>query len=148
MIIIVRQHPDRLTRNTILKCERNKQCILFCKSHKRYSSMICVLISIFIDLVSVADLFTALKLFTVPWCDIPQPNCNSPVCCRDAMDSMRQLHKHIQESMGKLARLADTRLHKLEQCLQLREFEEECGKVSSKSSFPFKAKHFPSCFLW
>ncbi|XP_064611995.1 puratrophin-1-like isoform X2 [Liolophura sinensis] len=50
---------------------------------------------------------------------------------RDAMDSMRQLHKHIQESMGKLARLADTRLHKLEQCLQLREFEEECGKIIS-----------------
>ena len=45
------------------------------------------------------------------------------------MDSVNKLYDHLNNTMVKLVHLADSRLTKLEQCLQLREFEEECTKV-------------------
>ncbi|XP_021379310.1 puratrophin-1-like isoform X1 [Mizuhopecten yessoensis] len=50
---------------------------------------------------------------------------------RDSMMSMNELYDNLQTTIVKLVRLSDSRLCKLEQCLQLREFEEECTKVLS-----------------
>ncbi|XP_069113998.1 puratrophin-1-like isoform X2 [Argopecten irradians] len=50
---------------------------------------------------------------------------------RDSMMSMNKLYDNLQTTIVKLVRLSDSRLCKLEQCLQLREFEEECAKVLS-----------------
>ncbi|XP_055955846.1 pleckstrin homology domain-containing family G member 4B isoform X2 [Patella vulgata] len=48
---------------------------------------------------------------------------------RYAMENVDCLFHQLQDTMMKLVHLADTRLNKIEQCLQLREFEEECSKV-------------------
>ncbi|XP_033754593.1 puratrophin-1-like isoform X1 [Pecten maximus] len=50
---------------------------------------------------------------------------------RDSMMSMNKLYDNLQTTIVRLVRLSDSRLCKLEQCLQLREFEEECTKVLS-----------------
>ncbi|XP_060080270.1 uncharacterized protein LOC132559667 [Ylistrum balloti] len=50
---------------------------------------------------------------------------------RDSMMSMNKLYDNLQTTIVRLVRLSDSRLCKLEQCLQLREFEEECSKVLS-----------------
>ncbi|CAL1530642.1 unnamed protein product, partial [Lymnaea stagnalis] len=46
-----------------------------------------------------------------------------------AMEQVSDLHQHLQDSISRLARLADTRMNKLHNCLQLREYEDECHKV-------------------
>ncbi|KAK3086025.1 hypothetical protein FSP39_012335 [Pinctada imbricata] len=48
---------------------------------------------------------------------------------RDSMESVNKLYDHLNNTMVKLVHLADSRLTKLERCLQLREFEEECTKI-------------------
>ncbi|KAK7504662.1 hypothetical protein BaRGS_00004148 [Batillaria attramentaria] len=55
-------------------------------------------------------------------------------CChsedyRHALEKVSSLYRQLQDTMSRLAHLADTRLNRLEQCLQLRGFEEECDKV-------------------
>lgn len=49
---------------------------------------------------------------------------------RDLMESVNKLYDNLNSTMVKLVHIADNRLSKLEHCLQLREFEEECTKVS------------------
>ncbi|XP_059140665.1 uncharacterized protein LOC131928602 isoform X2 [Physella acuta] len=46
-----------------------------------------------------------------------------------AMEQVSDLHEHLQDSISRLARLADSRMNKLHNCLQLREYEDECHKV-------------------
>ncbi|XP_055890827.1 uncharacterized protein LOC106076280 isoform X3 [Biomphalaria glabrata] len=48
---------------------------------------------------------------------------------RFSMEQVEDIHHHLQDSITRLARLADTRMNKLHNCLQLREYEEECHKV-------------------
>ena len=57
---------------------------------------------------------------------------------RCAIQGAEQLFTQVQETTFRLAKLADERLHRLEQCLQLRQFEEQCSKVcfSSVIFFP------------
>lgn len=47
------------------------------------------------------------------------------------MICMNELYDNLQTTILKLVRLSDSRLGKLEQCLQMREFEEECAKVDN-----------------
>ncbi|XP_071091889.1 puratrophin-1-like isoform X2 [Haliotis cracherodii] len=51
-----------------------------------------------------------------------------------AMETINTLFRQLQDTMRKLVKMAETRLNKLEQCLQLREFEEECTKLISWTS--------------
>ncbi|XP_046570770.1 puratrophin-1-like [Haliotis rubra] len=51
-----------------------------------------------------------------------------------AMETINSLFRQLQDTMMKLVKMAETRLNKLEQCLQLREFEEECTKLISWTS--------------
>nr|KAI8762098.1 puratrophin-1-like isoform X2 [Biomphalaria glabrata] len=51
---------------------------------------------------------------------------------RFSMEQVEDIHHHLQDSITRLARLADTRMNKLHNCLQLREYEEECHKVSTQ----------------
>lgn len=46
------------------------------------------------------------------------------------MESVNKLYDNLNSTMVKLVHIADSRLSKLEHCQQLREFEEECTKVS------------------
>ena len=46
------------------------------------------------------------------------------------MDSISHLYQDVQNTIARLVKLADVRLQKLEQCLQLRQFEEDSGQVS------------------
>ncbi|XP_035827449.1 uncharacterized protein LOC101857760 [Aplysia californica] len=48
-----------------------------------------------------------------------------------AMEQASNLHQYLQDTISRLARLADSRLTKLHNCLQLREYEDECHKVIS-----------------
>nr|XP_022340568.1 pleckstrin homology domain-containing family G member 4B-like isoform X5 [Crassostrea virginica] len=48
---------------------------------------------------------------------------------RDLMESVNKLYDNLNSTMVKLVHIADNRLSKLEHCLQLREFEEECTKI-------------------
>jgi hypothetical protein len=50
---------------------------------------------------------------------------------RDSMESARILLHEVQETMFRLVKMADTRYHRLEQCLQLRQFEEQSSRVLS-----------------
>ena len=50
------------------------------------------------------------------------------------MDDITRLFKHVQDTIGKLTRLSDNRLQRLEKCLQLKQFDEECSKVSNSVS--------------
>ena len=45
------------------------------------------------------------------------------------MEDITRLFKHVQDTFGKLTRLSDNRLQRLEKCLQLKQFDEECSKV-------------------
>ncbi len=49
------------------------------------------------------------------------------------MESAEKLFHQVQETMFKLVKLADQRLHKLEQCLKLRQFEETSSKVNMRT---------------
>ena len=51
------------------------------------------------------------------------------------MDGARGLLRKVQDTMLELFKLADTRLKKLEQFLQLRQFEEEASKVCTSLNF-------------
>ncbi|KAL3860771.1 hypothetical protein ACJMK2_010842 [Sinanodonta woodiana] len=50
---------------------------------------------------------------------------------RSAMDEVMCLYKHLQDSIMKLVRLSDDRLFRLQKCMQLKEFDEECSKILS-----------------
>ncbi|KAK3579166.1 hypothetical protein CHS0354_022701 [Potamilus streckersoni] len=50
---------------------------------------------------------------------------------RAAMDEVMSLYKHLQDSIMKLVRLSDDRLFRLQKCMQLKEFDEECSKILS-----------------
>ena len=50
---------------------------------------------------------------------------------RYAMEDITRLFKHVQDTFGKLTRLSDSRLQRLEKCLQLKHFDEECSKVGN-----------------
>ena len=47
------------------------------------------------------------------------------------MEDITRLFKHVQDTIGKLTRLSDNRLQRLEKCLQLKQFDEECSKVGN-----------------
>ncbi|KAH9515626.1 Pleckstrin y domain-containing G member 4B [Bulinus truncatus] len=47
-----------------------------------------------------------------------------------AMEQAEDLHQHLQDCIARLARLEDSRMSKLHNCLQLREYEDECHKVN------------------
>lgn len=57
-------------------------------------------------------------------------NCHSEDY-RHALEKVSSLYRQLQDTMTRLATLAETRLNRLEQCLQLRGFEEECDKIVS-----------------
>ena len=46
------------------------------------------------------------------------------------MDGAERLFTQVQDTTFRLTKLADERLHRLEECLQLRQFEEQSSKVS------------------
>ncbi|XP_013416410.1 pleckstrin homology domain-containing family G member 4B isoform X4 [Lingula anatina] len=48
---------------------------------------------------------------------------------RDAMDLVNGVYTEVHECMARLTKLASTRVQRLEQCLQLREFEEQSAKM-------------------
>ena len=48
------------------------------------------------------------------------------------MEDITRLFKHVQDTIGKLTRLSDNRLQRLEKCLQLKQFDEECSKVGNQ----------------
>ncbi|XP_052816340.1 uncharacterized protein LOC128242930 isoform X3 [Mya arenaria] len=48
---------------------------------------------------------------------------------RYSMEDVTRLFRHVQDTLSRLLRLSDTRMARLETCLQLRDFEEECSKV-------------------
>ncbi|WAR11305.1 PKHG4-like protein [Mya arenaria] len=47
---------------------------------------------------------------------------------RYSMEDVTRLFRHVQDTLSRLLRLSDTRMARLETCLQLRDFEEECSK--------------------
>lgn len=47
------------------------------------------------------------------------------------MDDVTRLYRHVQDTLTRLMRLADSHMNKLEKCLQLKEFDEECNKLIS-----------------
>ncbi|XP_076470612.1 puratrophin-1-like [Babylonia areolata] len=55
-------------------------------------------------------------------------------CChsedyRHAVEKVSGLYQQLQDTMSRLSQLTEERLQRLQQCLQLRGFEEECDKV-------------------
>ena len=50
------------------------------------------------------------------------------------MSGAEQLFTQVQETTFRLTKLADERLHRLEQCLQVRQFEEQSSKVPTLSA--------------
>lgn len=49
---------------------------------------------------------------------------------RCALEGAEKLFSQVQDTVFKLAKLADERLHRLEQCLQLRQFEKQSAEVT------------------
>ncbi len=50
---------------------------------------------------------------------------------RCALEGAEKLFSQVQDTVFKLAKLADERLHRLEQCLQLRQFEKQSSEVNT-----------------
>ena len=59
------------------------------------------------------------------------------------MEDITRLFKHVQDTIGKLTRLSDNRLQRLEKCLQLKQFDEECSKVGYQPILT----HYPICYI-
>ena len=59
------------------------------------------------------------------------------------MEDITRLFKHVQDTIGKLTRLSDNRLQRLEKCLQLKQFDEECSKVGNLPILTL----YPICYI-
>ncbi|XP_052232622.1 pleckstrin homology domain-containing family G member 4B-like isoform X3 [Dreissena polymorpha] len=50
---------------------------------------------------------------------------------RYGMEDITRLYRHVHDTISRLMRLSDTRINRLEKCLQLKDFDEECSKIIS-----------------
>lgn len=53
--------------------------------------------------------------------------------CREAVEKSKMLYKQLKKVVQRLARLADKRLNKLQECMMMKVFEEESSQVISRN---------------